>query len=292
MQDRTPWLKITGGTWLIIGTIVMLWATISLLRGSLMGATAFSPDSVSTTLVIWPWAQITAIVGACFFLITGWGLFGRHRWVQTVMVPAHLLFMVYIIVVWVAAFLVQNSSSPGRSSVPVICAALILANGGVALFMNSVGTSEALSWLPLRTTPLVPLKCEYCGTPLDPRTNRCPECESLSEVAPNSVAPVPPHARLIGLSDETQFDIEPERTTVVGRGSTRNDVNLSNPTVSRHHAQIVYERGHYVLTALRDLNGTFINDTMVRQRALEDGDEVRFGRARFRFELMEIERDA
>jgi hypothetical protein len=292
MKDRTPWLKAVGGAWMTIGAIVILWAMISLLRGALTRAIALASEGSTTTLVILPWAQITAIAGACFFLVTGWGLFRRQRWVQTVMVPAHLLFMIYTIVAWVAAFLAQNPSSPGWSSVPVICAALILANGGVALFMNSVGTSEALSWLPLRTTPLIPLKCEYCGTPLDPRTNRCPECEALPAVAANSVSPVPPSARLVGLSDEIRFEIEPGRTTVIGRGSTQNDVNLTNPTVSRHHAQIAYEREHYVLTALRDLNGTFINDTMIRKRALEDGDEIRFGRARFRFELMEIDRDA
>jgi pSer/pThr/pTyr-binding forkhead associated (FHA) protein len=43
-----------------------------------------------------------------------------------------------------------------------------------------------------------------------------------------------------------------------------------------------------MLVALRDLNGTFINDSLIRERALQNGDEIRFGRARFRFELMEL----
>jgi hypothetical protein len=287
MKDRTPWLKAVGGLWLIVGVVGLLWGVVGLLRGSLRETTPPLLASLSSDWMIWPWAQITAIARASFFLITGWGLLGRHRWVQTLMVPAHLLFMVYIIVGWVAAFVVQGPSSPGWSSVPIICATLILVNGGVALFMNSVSVSEALSWLPLRTTPLVPLRCEFCGTPLDPRTNRCPDCESVPEVVFQGTVLLPPEAALISVSDDTRFDIKPGQTTIIGRGSTQNDINLSNPTISRHHAQIVYEQGHYVLTALRDLNGTFVNDSLIRKRALQDGDEIRFGRARFRFELME-----
>jgi pSer/pThr/pTyr-binding forkhead associated (FHA) protein len=157
----------------------------------------------------------------------------------------------------------------------------------MALFLSGVGVTEALSWLPLRTTPLIPLRCEFCGTPLDPRTSRCPHCEALPDVSAQEKGLLPPEAILLSLVDETRFDVKPDRTTVVGRGSTRNDVNLSNPTVSRHHAQISYEQGRYVLTALRDLNGTFVNDSLIRKRVLEEGDEIRFGRARFRFELME-----
>jgi hypothetical protein len=226
---------------------------------------------------------------AVFFLAAGWGLIRRYRWVQTVMVPAHLMFMLYAIVGWIAAFLVQSRSPLEWTGISVLLAILILANGALALFMNSTGATEALSWLPLRTTPLVPLKCEFCGTPLDPGSSRCPQCEAVPETAHQNGAHRPASAKLIGVLDNVEFRIDPDQATMIGRGSTRNDVNLSNPTVSRHHAQIIYEAGHYVLTALRDLNGTFVNDTLVRKRPLNDGDEIRFGRSRFRFLMMESE---
>jgi hypothetical protein len=276
-----------GGLLLIAGIIGLLWGGISLLRGLLGVPGLPQMESPFRALLITPWTQITALAGASFLLVVGWGLLGRHRWVQTVMVPTHLLFMIYTIVAWVALFVVHGPSTPGWSLVPLLCATSILANGGLALFMNSTDVTEALSWLPLRTTPLIPLRCEFCGTPLDPRTNRCPECESVPEPTTQKQMLLPLAATLVSLSDESKFDIQPGKTTVVGRGSTRNDVNLSNPTVSRHHAQLTYEQDHYVLTALRDLNGTFVNDALVRKRKLENGDEVRFGRARFRFELME-----
>jgi hypothetical protein len=117
------------------------------------------------------------------------------------MVPAHLLFMVYTIIAWVAVFVVRGPSSPVWSGVPLLCAVSILANGGMALFLNGVSATEALSWLPLRTTPLIPLRCEFCGTPLDPRTNRCPRCEATPEVVPKEQGLVPPEATLLSLSD-------------------------------------------------------------------------------------------
>jgi len=232
---------------------------------------------------------MTAILVAVFFLVAGWGLIRRYRWVQTVTVPAHLMFMIYAIVGWIAAFLVERRSPLEWTGISVLLAVLILANGALALFMNSTGATEALSWLPLRTTPLVPLKCEFCGTPLDPGTNRCPQCEAVPETAHQNGASRPASAKLVGVLDKVEFRIDPDKATMIGRGSTRNDVNLSNPTVSRYHAQIAYEAGHYVLTALRDLNGTFVNDTLVRKRPLQDGDEIRFGRSRFRFLVMESE---
>jgi len=62
-----------------------------------------------------------------------------------------------------------------------------------------------------------------------------------------------------------------------------NDLNVNNPTISRRHAQIEYQEGHFVITALQDSNGTFVNEERVRQQTLNNGDKVRLGRARFQF---------
>ena len=65
----------------------------------------------------------------------------------------------------------------------------------------------------------------------------------------------------------------------------QNDINLSNPTVSRRHAWIECENGWFVLNAVDDSNGTFINNALVRRGVLKDGDQIRFGRATFRFQV-------
>lgn len=290
MADRTPWLKRAGALWLSVGSIALIWALLTLLRGFVSRSAptllAFLAPLMLPNWMLWPWAQITIAFVALFFLLSGWGLVRRQRWTQTLMVPAHLLFAVYTLVLWVATFMVNRHLYEGWGTASLTLLAATGINGLFALWMNSVGTSEALSWLPLRTAPLVPLKCEFCGTPLDPSSGRCPQCEAEPQATPPTVLK-PPDAMLIGMSDEQEFYLSPDKTTTIGRGSTRNEVNLSNPTVSRRHAQIAFEKGHYVLCALDDRNGTFVNSARVRQQTLHDGDEIRFGRASYRFQVVE-----
>jgi hypothetical protein len=234
-----------------------------------------------------PWGEITAALGGAFCIALGWGVIRRHSWAQTVLVPAHLLLVVYAMIGSVTAQLLRTDPELGWAGGPILFVIIILINGGLAFFMSGIEATEVLSWLPLQTSPVIPLRCEFCGTPLDPETKQCPQCDVVPEIIQRHVAVTPPRARLTSLGDDTEFWIEPNKTTTIGRSLTSNDINLDNPTVSRRHAQIEYEEGHFVLGALRDSNGTFINDTLVRQRVLRDGDEVRFGRARFQFSIID-----
>jgi len=290
MTDRTPWLKRLGALWLALGGIVFLWALLTLLRGLVSDASptslAFLVPLMLPKLMLWPWAQFTVLFIALFILLSGWGLMRRQRWTQTLLVPAHLLFVVYALAVWVAAFIVKRHLYEGWGVQSLTLVAAMGINGLLALWMNSVGTSEALSWLPLRTAPLVPLKCEFCGTPLDPPSGRCPQCEAEPQITP-AASLKPPDAMLIGTADENEYLVAPDKTITIGRGSARNEINLNNPTVSRRHAQIVFEKGRYVLRALDDRNGTFVNSARIRQQTLQDGDEIRFGRASYGFKIVE-----
>jgi hypothetical protein len=286
VRDHTPWLRAIGALWLVAGTVALLSGVLALLL--------FAPSSAALpqgTRAFWaqlrvsPWTEIAAIAGGVFALIAGWGLIQRRSWVQTLLVPAHLLSILYAIVGWIAGqALIAQGQVPSAGSaipwiVPIASVFLILVNAGLLAFMVSVGTDEALSWLPLRTMPLVPL-CEFCGGPLDPETQLCPQCD-LALVSTDR----PPLARLVSLDEHTAVPLSPDQPTRIGRGRSGNDLNLSNPTVSRQHAQIAFRDGQYVLVALRDSNGTFVNDALIREHALQDGDEVRFGRVRFRLEI-------
>jgi len=73
-----------------------------------------------------------------------------------------------------------------------------------------------------------------------------------------------------------------EKVTTVGRGSAV-DVRLSDPSVSRLHAEII-RRGPYAYVADLGLsrNGTRVNGRLVARRLLEDGDVLSFGAARCR----------
>jgi hypothetical protein len=73
-----------------------------------------------------------------------------------------------------------------------------------------------------------------------------------------------------------------ETVTTVGRGCAV-DVRLSDPSVSRLHAEIV-RRGPYAYVTDLGLsrNGTRVNGRLVARRVLEDGDVLTFGSARCR----------
>jgi pSer/pThr/pTyr-binding forkhead associated (FHA) protein len=73
-----------------------------------------------------------------------------------------------------------------------------------------------------------------------------------------------------------------EAVTTIGRGSGV-DIHLSDPSVSRLHAEIV-RRGPYAYVTDLGLsrNGTRVNGRLVARRVLEDGDVLTFGNARCR----------
>jgi predicted component of type VI protein secretion system len=73
-----------------------------------------------------------------------------------------------------------------------------------------------------------------------------------------------------------------EDVTTIGRGRSV-DVQLSDPSVSRLHAEIV-RRGPYAYVTDLGLsrNGTRVNGRLVARRVLEDGDVLSFGAARCR----------
>jgi hypothetical protein len=61
------------------------------------------------------------------------------------------------------------------------------------------------------------------------------------------------------------------------------DCVLSDPTVSRHHAELRREGGEWVLVDLGSMNGTRLNGWRVLEAvAVRPGDQVSFGGARFR----------
>ena len=70
--------------------------------------------------------------------------------------------------------------------------------------------------------------------------------------------------------------------TTVGRGRGV-DIRLTDPTVSRLHAELV-RRGPYVYVVDLGLsrNGTRVNGRPIARRVLEDGDVISFGAARTR----------
>jgi diguanylate cyclase (GGDEF)-like protein len=65
--------------------------------------------------------------------------------------------------------------------------------------------------------------------------------------------------------------------TVIGR-SHRADIQIAHDSVSRRHARIQVEEEFIRIADLGSTNGTYVNDVLVENRKLRDGDLVKIGR--------------
>jgi len=91
---------------------------------------------------------------------------------------------------------------------------------------------------------------------------------------------------------EKSYRLQTHRPFTVGR-DPGNDIILRDPKVSRHHAEIVFERGFFVLHDLASANGTYVNGKRVRVAPLTHGARVRLGNSQGRFsEELPTESDA
>ena len=69
---------------------------------------------------------------------------------------------------------------------------------------------------------------------------------------------------------------------VIGRGRTA-DLVLSEPTISRAHAAVGYEKGSFFVQDLGSTNGTGVNGKREPRTTLRDGDDLQLGKLVLRF---------
>jgi pSer/pThr/pTyr-binding forkhead associated (FHA) protein len=81
---------------------------------------------------------------------------------------------------------------------------------------------------------------------------------------------------------EKTYRLQTHRPFTVGR-DPGNDIILRDPKVSRHHAEIVFERGFFVLHDLASANGSYVNSKRIRVAPLIHGAQVRLGNTIGRF---------
>lgn len=61
---------------------------------------------------------------------------------------------------------------------------------------------------------------------------------------------------------------------LIGRHSQA-DIRIVSPDVSRHHCRLVFESGRWYVEDLGSLNGTYVNNELVRRAALSPGAMLR-----------------
>jgi diguanylate cyclase (GGDEF)-like protein len=67
------------------------------------------------------------------------------------------------------------------------------------------------------------------------------------------------------------------RILTVGRKSDENILIIRHPTVSRRHARIQFDNGHFGISDLGSTNGTLINGKHVANGVIKSGDSIGFG---------------
>src|SRR4029077_17980699 len=71
---------------------------------------------------------------------------------------------------------------------------------------------------------------------------------------------------------------------VTGAGRyPESDIFLDDVTVSRRHAEIRRDDGHFFVKDLGSLNGTYVNLQRVEEAELADGDELQIGKFKLTF---------
>ncbi len=75
-----------------------------------------------------------------------------------------------------------------------------------------------------------------------------------------------------------------EGTSMIGRASDA-AIQCEASGVSRHHARIVISGGQATLEDLGSKNGTYVGRKRIVSASLEDGDEIRLGRASLTFRI-------
>src|SRR5690606_21949654 len=79
-----------------------------------------------------------------------------------------------------------------------------------------------------------------------------------------------------GPQPNQQFELTRDKITI-GRDVT-NDIIISDPEISRHHARLIRTGNGYAIEDLRSTNGTFVNRQRISApQQLYDGDLVGLG---------------
>jgi FhaA, N-terminal domain/FHA domain len=90
---------------------------------------------------------------------------------------------------------------------------------------------------------------------------------------------------VLGNSGEIKEKISLASSPVtVGRGSS-NDIVLGDANVSRKHAELRTDGGHWVLTDLGSTNGSLVNGRRASQQQLADDDRLTFGSTELVFRI-------
>lgn len=92
------------------------------------------------------------------------------------------------------------------------------------------------------------------------------------------------HGCLAGQIFEIKCDVDPAAQATLGRSRQNTVCMLRDDEVSRHHAQISYQNGRYLLVDKRSANGSYVNNVRMTPdvaHPIKSGDVLVFARSEF-----------
>src|SRR3954465_11699977 len=153
--------------------------------------------------------------------------------------------------------------------------------GATAPAMPSAAPASEMS--EQKTTPFMKENGAAPASMLDMAPTVQPPIQPTVQTAPISGQQEAP-ARLVVVSSNfagQEFVLD-KAAVVIGR-TDENDVVINHRSISRHHAKVVREGGHYHIVDLQSANGVRVNGEEYGKVELRKGDHVDLGHVRLRF---------
>lgn len=147
------------------------------------------------------------------------------------------------------------------------------------ILVNHVIELSALAGYRLRQHPTVSLLADRLLSPTEiaVKTRHSRGHDQTAPMYPVKVPTTPTPRRAQLIIDGSQTLPLADSLVNLGRGKD-NHVQINDPHVSRHHAQLRLRFGGYTLFDIQSQGGTFVNDVRVHEHRLQSGDVIRIGK--------------
>jgi RsiW-degrading membrane proteinase PrsW (M82 family) len=123
--------------------------------------------------------------------------------------------------------------------------------------------------------------CPVCESPQRPGAKFCARCGANLRLPRAENLDARPHLVALTPAGKERIACILNRDEILVGRTLNNGFVVEHPSVSKRHARLVAEAAAFAVHDLGSANGTFINGRRIKTAQLEDGCEVRFGRASF-----------
>ena len=286
--------RFIGMMWLLLGilffviSIIYLVATIVINNFFLSIVPEAITSLISPILNSLPYLpqHLAGIAFGLFCLIFGYNLTILRSWTRSIGVVFHLAIGACLLALTLTLY--ARMTTPGliEMVIPKTWSNYVIGIGvafsigilGIGIQFSTPSATEAFSGFIPKLPPIAPVKCPTCGGLLDIDKGQCSKCDNPTPI-------VPTRAKLIHIQANKEYPVSTRRVTRVGREMPGFEILIDDRSVSGEHAVIELVEGRFFLHALKDTNGTFVNDmdNRIRDAEIKNGDQIAFGNVQMEF---------